>query len=82
MIPIKLDKINIALLLVAGLVIVISLILPALAGIAFSITIAIIAIAFIRTVYLKSGLDAALIAIIFILLIPLGMYIFYLTLKK
>ena len=82
MIPIKLDPTNIALLLAAGVIALFSLIFPAFSGAIFIAVAIPVLIAFIRTVYLNSGPTAAIVMSIIILLIPVGMYVFYLSLKK
>ena len=82
MFTIKLDKINIILLAIAILLGAWSIFVPIPAGGFFPIVLVLLVIAYIRTVYMNSGRNAAIVMSIIILLIPVGMYIFYLTLTK
>ena len=82
MFTIKLDKINIVLLAIALLLAVWSFFLPAPAGGLFPIILALLVIAFIRTVYMNSGMGAAIVMSLILVLIPLVLYAFYYALTR
>src|SRR5215207_6271561 len=82
MFPIKLDKINIILLATAGLLGAWSIFIPVPAGGFFPLVLAVVLIAYIRSIYLISGRNMALLMSLIFLLIPLVLYTFYYTLTS
>ena len=82
MFTIKLDKINIILLAIAILLGVWSIFSPIPAGGFFPVVLVLLVIAYIRTVYMTSGKNTAIVMSIIIVLIPLVLYAFYYSLTK
>jgi hypothetical protein len=79
---IKLDKINIILLVIAVLLGLWSIFVSIPAGGFFPIILVLLVIAYIRTVYMNSGRNAAIVMSVIIVLIPLGLYAFYYSLTR
>ena len=77
MFTIKFDKINIVLLAIAVLLGIWSIFMPVPAGGFFPVILLLLLIAYIRTVYMNSGRNAAIVMSVIIVLIPLTLYAFY-----
>ena len=82
MFTIKLDKINIILLAIAVLLGAWSIFVPVPAGGFFPMVLVLLVIAYIRTVYMNSGRNAAIVMSAIIVLIPLVLYAFYYSLTR
>lgn len=82
MFTIKLDKINIILLAIAVLLGAWSIFVSVPPGGFFPIVLVLLVIAYIRTVYMNSGRNAAIVMSVIIVLIPLVLYAFYYSLTR
>ena len=82
MFPIKLDKTNIILLAAAVLLSAWSVFIPVSAGGFFPLVVAIILVTFVRSVYIFSGKNAALLMALLFLLVPLVLFAFYYALTS
>ena len=82
MFSIKFDTINIILVAIAVLLGTWSIFSPVPAGGFFPIVLVLFVVAYIRTVYMNSGITAAIVMSIIIVLIPLILYAFYYSLTR
>jgi hypothetical protein len=82
MFPIKLDKTNIILLAVMALLALWSVFVPVPAGGFFPLILAILLIAFVRTLYFNAGKQVALLAALLFLMVPLVLFGFHYALTS